>query len=269
MNKGFSLFCHLLKGLKPLTLQSHSFFRRRPETQSSFWPIRFFAMWGSRRSDNDNLIDELKRSNILKSFEVERAMRTVLRENYVRSAERYAAYYDSPQPIGYGQTISAPHMHAMALELLKDFAKPGAKALDVGSGSGYLAACLAVMVGPRGKVIGIDCIPELVQWSIENVKKDNPDLLKDNRLVLMVGDGWLGVPSEAPFDAIHVGAAATSIPQALIDQLAVGGRMVIPVGQPGAQVFMQVDKIDANTIHTTEITSVAYVPLVKDPKISK
>ncbi|XP_063138121.1 protein-L-isoaspartate(D-aspartate) O-methyltransferase isoform X2 [Rattus norvegicus] len=111
-------------------------------------------------------------------------------------------------------TISAPHMHAYALELLFDQLHEGAKALDVGSGSGILTACFARMVGHSGKVIGIDHIKELVDDSITNVKKDDPMLLSSGRVRLVVGDGRMGFAEEAPYDAIHVGAAAPVVPQA-------------------------------------------------------
>lgn len=113
-------------------------------------------------------------------------------------------YMDCPQPIGYGATISAPHMHAHATELLKDKLKPGSKALgnannngiriffpiyfnaDIGSGTGYLCAVFALMVGKTGKVIGVDHIPQLVNRSVENIKKWNSEYL-DKNVIKLVG----------------------------------------------------------------------------------
>merc|ERR1739844_331706 len=100
---------------------------------------------------------------------------------------------------------------------------------------------MAHMVGPAGKVVGIDYLEPLVELSRTNITKGNAELLRTGRLQLEVCDGWNGFPAEAPFDAIHVGAAAATMPQALIQQLRPGGRMVIPVGRE-SQVFMQVDK---------------------------
>ncbi|KAI1232645.1 hypothetical protein IHE44_0006477 [Lamprotornis superbus] len=114
---------------------------------------------------------------------------------------------------GYKATISAPHMHAHALELLKDQLVEGAKALDVGSGSGYLTACFARMIGPTGKAVGVEHIKELVHESIRNVQEDDPTLLSSGRVKLVVGDGRQGYPEEAPYDAIHVGAAAATVPK--------------------------------------------------------
>ena len=117
---------------------------------------------------------------------------------------------------------SAPHMHAHALELLKNHLKEGMRALDIGSGSGYLTTCIAIMVGPRGSVIGVEHIPELVELSIKNVRKSHPDLLDSGRMKLYVGDGRSGFPESGPYDAIHVGAASNGLPSHLVDQLAPG-----------------------------------------------
>merc|ERR1740117_504102 len=114
---------------------------------------------------------------------------------------------DCPHDIGHGVTISAPHMHATALDCLNPVIGPNARVLDVGSGSGYLSVCLA-RLAPNVKVIGVDVIPPIVDWSVENVKKNHADLLKSGLMVLKVADGWKGDESNAPFDAIHVGAAA-------------------------------------------------------------
>merc|ERR1719326_1255043 len=88
-------------------------------------------------------------------------------------------YADRPQQIGFNATISAPHMHALALELLADHLVPGARTLDVGCGSGYLCACMARMVGPKGLVIGVDHLVPLVSLATDNVKKADADLLDD------------------------------------------------------------------------------------------
>lgn len=103
------------------------------------------------------------------------------RGNYAK----HNAYTDAPQGIGYGVTISAPHMHAHALELLKDHLIAGERALDVGCGSGYLTVCMALMVGETGKAIGIDHIPELVEFARTNIERDKPSLFERDRVKLI------------------------------------------------------------------------------------
>jgi len=236
-------------------------------------------------SSNKDLINALVGYGIVKSERVEKAMRAVDRGNY--SGDRSQAYHDRPHSIGSSQTISAPHMHAMCLEALQNHVVPGAKVLDVGSGSGYLCACFAHMMEGRGKVIGIDRLPELIRWATQNIRRDHPEYLNEQTgsgsgsggsgggsssssggagiIHLYHADGWEGVPNEAPFDCIHVGAAAASLPQALINQLRLGGRLIIPVGTDD-QELLQIDKNEDGSISKTRLLSVRYVPLVKGLK---
>lgn len=215
--------------------------------------------WRCSGRNNAELIANLFQNQVARNERVKQAMFAVDRKNY--SLDVYQAYVDAPHPIGYGATISAPHIHAMCLDLLEPNLKEGAKALDVGCGSGYLTACMAKLVGSTGKVIGVEHIDELTEFSKQNTKKGNPELFDSNTVAYFVGDGHLGFPEEAPYDCIHVGAAAAKVPFALIDQLKVGGRLVIPVGTDNQELLLIKKGKDNNDLSQQNITGVRYVPL--------
>uniref|UniRef100_A0A6N2K3L9 Protein-L-isoaspartate O-methyltransferase n=2 Tax=Salix viminalis TaxID=40686 RepID=A0A6N2K3L9_SALVM len=223
----------------------------------------FFRMerfWsGSSINKNKAMVEHLQHYEIISSKKVVEVMETIDRALFVPDGT--PAYVDSPMAIGYNATISAPHMHATCLQLLEENLKPGMHALDVGSGTGYLTACFALMVGPQGRAVGVEHIPELADSSLKNIEKSAAaPLLKEGSLSIHVGDGRQGWPEFAPYDAIHVGAAAPEIPQPLLDQLKPGGRMVIPVGKISQDLKVVDKKEDGSVTVRTEI-SVRYVPL--------
>ena len=116
-------------------------------------------------------------------------------------------YIDRPLSIGWNTTISAPHMHAMTLEHLAKFLKPGGRAIDIGCGSGYLTAIMAVALGKGGKTVGVDHIKEICDFSKSNIMKSHPHLIKEGRVIFVTMDGRKGLPKYGPFHVIHVGAA--------------------------------------------------------------
>jgi protein-L-isoaspartate(D-aspartate) O-methyltransferase len=153
------------------------------------------------------------------------AMTRVPREAFVDERDRRRAYFDMPLQIGWGQTISQPYMVALICQTAD--VKQGDKALDIGTGSGYQAAVLAAM---GAEVHSVERIPELAERARERLATAGYE-----HVGVHVGDGSLGLPQEAPFDAIVVAAAAPEIPMTLYDQLVPRGRLVVPVGGPEGQ----------------------------------
>ena len=209
----------------------------------------------------DNLVRRLQNSGYLKTDEMERAVRTVPREEFVHPNTKDQAYRDSPLSIGLGQTISAPHMCVIMCESLK--LKPGLKILEVGAGSGYHSALCAEMVAPKGvdnpgHVYTIEIVEGLIDFARKNLERTG----YDNRVTLIHGDGGLGLEEYAPFDRILVAAAAPTVPDPLIEQLAPEGIMLIPVGSRGFfQDLLMLEKdIDGN-ITRSNWGGVAFVPL--------
>ncbi|KAG6587436.1 Protein-L-isoaspartate O-methyltransferase 1, partial [Cucurbita argyrosperma subsp. sororia] len=229
----------------------------RPASEAVELDKRFWS--GSGIATNKEMVKNLQNYGVVGSKKVSEVMESIDRAFFV--PDDAPPYVDTPLPIGYNATISAPHMHATCLQLLEKHLQPGMRALDVGSGTGYLTACFALMIGPEGRAVGVEHIPELVASSIENINKSAAaPLLKEGSLSLHVADGRQGWPECSPYDAIHVGAAAAEIPPALIDQLKPGGRMVIPVGNI-FQDLMVVDKDADGSVNIHNETSVRYVPL--------
>ena len=211
----------------------------------------------SYRSMKD-LCDGLKGERYIQSKRVYDALMNVDRADFTP----IGPYEDRPQPINYNVTISAPHMHAYCLELLKDHLKPGGKALDVGFGSGYLTVAMSKMMEDKGTAVGIEHIKQLNDFANENISKHHKNLLDEKKIILIVGDGRKGYEQLKPYDCIHVGAASEEIPQTLIDQLALGGRLVVPVGKPneGQYIYIFDKDLKGEVTHRKEL-SVRYVPL--------
>jgi protein-L-isoaspartate(D-aspartate) O-methyltransferase len=213
--------------------------------------------WRSSGRTHRELIENLKAHGIIRSKSVFDAMLSVDRGLF----SPRDPYEDRPQTIGYNATISAPHMHAYALEALVDNLKPGMSVLDVGSGSGYLAACMALMVGKEGKVVGIEHVTELTSQAIENVKKCLPEYLESGALKLVTGDGRKGCKDYAPFHAIHVGAAYHQRPTELLEQLKEGGLMFIPIGDHALGQEIRLYHKVQGEIKEKSLMGVMYVPL--------
>jgi len=186
------------------------------------------------------------------SQRVAAALAKVRRSEFVTPGSESAAYENRPLPIGCGQTISQPFIVALMTELLDLQLED--KVLEVGTGSGYQAAVLAELVRA---VYSIEIIPELAQQAAAALVGEGY-----HNVILRTGNGSLGWPEEAPFDAIIVTAAATHIPPILIEQLRPNGKMVIPVGPHGGdQTLTLITKNEAGEVTQRDVLPVAFVPL--------
>lgn len=179
------------------------------------------------------------------------AMRAVPRHLFVPSNIRNRAYCDYPLRIGHQQTISQPYIVALMTQLLE--LKPEDKVLEVGTGSGYQAAILAQLVD---KVYTIERIQELAERARENLAAIGLEKVK-----VEIGDGTRGLPEEMPFDAIVITAAAPSVPEPLKEQLADGGRLVLPAGGHGGQYLERWTR-QGEIISREKLIPVAFVPLI-------
>ncbi len=180
------------------------------------------------------------------------AMAGVPRDLFVPEELRSEAYFDLPLPIGFGQTISAPHMVAIMCEILD--LRDGMTVLEVGGGSGYHAAVMAKLVGPKGHIYSMERIPELIAKARESLKKAGIA-----NVTMIEGDGSIGLPEHAPYDRISVAATAPSVPEPLKQQLSIGGKLVIPVGVGFQELVLVTRK---NGFVTEEKMGVAFVPLI-------
>jgi protein-L-isoaspartate(D-aspartate) O-methyltransferase len=178
------------------------------------------------------------------------AMRTVPRHELVPHEVASCAYLDMPLPIGGGKTISQPYIVALMTELAR--VEPGDRVLEVGTGSGYQAAVLAEL---GAEVWSIEIDPRLLQLAQEALPR-----LGYGAVRLRLGDGYHGWPEEAPFDAIIVTAASPHIPAPLREQLAIGGRMVIPVGDHHQELLV-ITRTSAHEYHQENVIPVQFVPL--------
>lgn len=205
-------------------------------------------MSDDRRAERERMVTRQLVRRGVDDEHVLAAMRRVPRHEYVSDDQRHDAYADHPLPIGYGVTISQPYIVAFMTQLLG--LRPGDHVLEVGTGSGYAAAVLAEIASD---VTTIECIEPLADLARTRLARYG------DRVHVVTGDGSLGHEAHAPYDAIVVTAAAPEIPQPLLDQLAPGGRLVIPVGT-GTEHLVRVTRTEHGDRYE-ELLPVRFVPL--------
>jgi protein-L-isoaspartate(D-aspartate) O-methyltransferase len=216
-----------------------------------------------QRSDWDTLVEKLKKQGVLKTEKIINAIRSVPRARFLPQDKQEYAAADVPLPLGFGQTISAPHMVCIMNEALN--LQVGNKVLEVGAGSGWHAATISEIIAPKdvprsewGHVYTV----EIVQSLAEQARKSVLNAGYGDRVTIINADGSKGYSEKSPFDRIIVTAAAPDIPKIMLGQLKSGGVMVVPVGKAALfQRLMRLTKAFDGNVHQENLGGVAFVPL--------
>ncbi len=217
------------------------------------WDVQGIGMTSQRT--RNRLVARLREKGIRNEAVLQVISKTP-RHLLVDEALASRAYEDTALPIGHGQTISQPYIVARMTELLLDGTNPPRKVLEVGTGSGYQAAVLAPLVE---KVFTVERIEPLYRATREMLQA-----LDYRNICTYLSDGSWGLASEAPFDAIIATAAPEEVPPALLEQLAIGAKLIIPVGKQGGLQWLQViTRMDEGTYTTVDHEAVRFVPMIK------
>jgi protein-L-isoaspartate(D-aspartate) O-methyltransferase len=207
--------------------------------------------------ERKDLVKKLLNYGYIKTENVRKAMESVPREEFLPQKNKPYAYADQPLPLGEGQTISAPHMVAMICEKLD--LEEGMKVLEIGTGFGYNAAVICETMGKKGHVYSVERLESLAKIAKENLKRTG---YADN-VTVIVGDGTQGYEKEAPYDRIYGTASAPAVPEPLKEQLKVGGKLLIPVGERSYfQDLICIVKESVNEFKEKSLGGVAFVPMI-------
>ncbi|SBT30470.1 protein-L-isoaspartate(D-aspartate) O-methyltransferase, putative [Plasmodium ovale wallikeri] len=224
-------------------------------------------MYTIAEDNHKSLIDNLKTRGIIDDDDVYNTMLQVDRGRYIKENP----YVDTPVYISHGVTISSPHMHALSLKRLMNVLKPGARAIDIGSGSGYLTVCMAirtnVLENKDSFVVGLERVKDVVNFSLENIRRDKPELLNIENFKILHKNIYKVDEQEKKdlglFDAIHVGASASELPDILVDLLAEGGKLIIPLEEGSTQVLYEITKKNGKIVKD-RLFDVCFVTLKKN-----
>lgn len=211
--------------------------------------------WGmvNREEQRRRMVERHLRDRGIRDARVLEAMASVPREEFVPTASAYSAYDDRPLPIDQGQTISQPYIVAMMSEAA--LLSPTDRVLEIGAGSGYAAAVLASLAA---SVVTIERHEALAQTAAERLRRLGYDSVE-----VITGDGTLGHEPGAPYDAILITAAGPEVPKPLLQQLAVGGRLIAPVErQRGHQQLVRITQLAPGNFEEEALLGVAFVPLI-------
>jgi protein-L-isoaspartate(D-aspartate) O-methyltransferase len=201
-------------------------------------------------SQRRGLIEKLRERGI-RDLEILRTFDTVPRHEFLPASVQHRAYEDAPVPIGFGQTASQPSLQALYIQLLR--LQPGDRVLEIGTGSGFQTAVLAQLVS---NVYSVERLRPLALRARETL-----DRLRISNVALLVGDGTIGWSRYAPYSAILVAAAAPAIPEPLVTQLAIGGRMLVPIGSLESQRLVLVTRTPEG-IAEEDMLDCTFVPLL-------
>jgi protein-L-isoaspartate(D-aspartate) O-methyltransferase len=207
--------------------------------------------------ERKELVKRLLEYGYIKSENVRQAMEKVPREEFLPAENRPYAYVDQPLPIGKGQTISAPHMVAMICEKLQ--LEEDMKVLEIGTGFGYNAAVISEAMGKKGYVYSIERIEYLAELAKENLERTG----YGEKVTVIIGDGTQGYEKEAPYDRIYGTASAPFVPEPLKEQLKIGGRLLIPVGEQAYfQDLICMVKKSETEFKEKSLGGVVFVPMI-------
>lgn len=220
-----------------------------------FYPfVIIFSCMGERETERVRMVKDQMEDRGIRDPEVLKAFRAVPRHYFMPNRQSFLAYGDHPVATWAGQTISQPYIVALMTELL-NLGETPLKVLEVGTGSGYQSAILAYL---GHHVVSIERLPELVEFAQENLSQ----LTFKGEITVVQGDGSLGYPEEAPYDRVIVTAGAPHVPEHLVEQLVIGGRLVIPCGSNYVQDLICIDRITETETRRTRSIGCTFVPLL-------